>query len=114
MSTRLSRLAVAALVLAAPVSGFAATASNAALDACVQSFLATDIAKDRKVTVRKNTESSPRPIALSGLYQVEVIATGRQSGKQLARFVCVADSKGTIVAVNGRPVSPTESLALSR
>jgi hypothetical protein len=110
MSTRLSRIAVAALVLAAPVSSFAG-ANDAALDACVQTFLSSDLAKDRKVTVRKLDEAVPRPIALSGLYKVEVIATGRETGKRLARVVCHADSKGTIVAVNGHPTSAVASVA---
>jgi hypothetical protein len=113
MSTRLSRLAVAALILAVPVASFAG-ATDVALDACVQTFLTSDLAKDRKVTVRKNTEALPRPIALSGLYKVEVVATGRESGKRLARIVCHADSKGTIVAVNGQPSAAIASVASTR
>ena len=110
--TRLSRLALAALVLAAPVASYAD--STAAMDACVKAFLATDIAKDRKVTVQTSRDSVPRPIALSGLYRIEVVAKGRESGQQLARIVCDADQKGTIVAVNGRPTSSVASLALAR
>ena len=112
MSTRLSRLAVAALVLAAPVSSFAG--SDAALDACVQTFLSSDLAKDRKVTVQKLSDSVPRPLALSGLQKIEVVAKGRESGKELARIVCHADRQGTIIAVNGRPTSAVASVASAR
>ena len=112
--SRATRLAVIALlpILATPLVSSAD--SSTAIDACVQAFLASDVAKDRKVTVRKETESVPRPLALSGLYRVEVIAKGRESGQQLARVVCHADTKGTIVAVNGRPSSTVASLGLGR
>lgn len=109
---RLSRLALAALVLAAPLASHADSAS--AIDACVQTFLSSDLAKDRKVTVKKDINSVPRPLALSGLYKVEVVAKGRESGKQLARIVCHADQKGQIVALNGRPNSAVASYALAR
>jgi hypothetical protein len=112
MSARLVRLAVAAVVLAAPVASFAD--SSVAIDACIKAFLSSDVAKDRKVTVQKNLDSVPRPLALSGLYTVEVVAKGRESGKQLARVICHADQKGTIVAVNGRPTSAVAALASSR
>jgi hypothetical protein len=94
-------------VLAAPAVAHADEAK--AMNACVQAFLDSDLAKDRKVTVIKNADSVVRPLTLSGLYTIEVVAKGRQSGKRLARIVCHADNAGTIVAVNGRPstsVSP--------
>ena len=103
---RAKRLALAAAllpILAAPALVHADETS--AMNACVKSFLDSDLAKDRKVTVQKNTDSVVRPITLSGLYRIEVVAKGRESGKQLARIVCHADSTGTIVAVNGRPTS---------
>ena len=114
MSIRATRLALIAMlpIVACPLVSSAD--STAAIDACVQSFLTSDVAKDRKVTVRKETQSVPRPLALSGLYRVEVVAKGRESGQQLARIVCHADSKGTIVALNGRPISTVASVALSR
>lgn len=114
MSARLARRAVAALILATPVASFAETATATAMDACVQVFLSSDFAKDRKVTVQKNLDSTPRPLALSGLYKIEVVAKGRESGKRVARIICHADQKGTIVALNGRPTSAVASLALSR
>jgi hypothetical protein len=95
-------------VLAAPALVHADEAS--AMNACVQTFLDSDLAKDRKVTVQKNTDSVVRPIALSGLYKIEVVAKGRESGKQIARIVCHADNSGTIVAVNGRPTSALGSV----
>jgi hypothetical protein len=111
---RAKRLALIALlpVLAAPVLGHADEKS--AMDACLKTFLESDLAKNRKVTVQTNADSVPRPLTLSGLYKIEVVAKGRDSGKQLARVVCHADSSGAIVAVNGRPSSATTVLASSR
>jgi hypothetical protein len=110
--SRLARLAVAALVLTAPVASFADSAS--AMDACLATFLNSDLAKDRKVTVLKDVDSKPLPLSLSGAYKIEVVAKGRESGKELAHIVCHADKKGTILAVNGRPATAAASLASSR
>jgi hypothetical protein len=106
IQSRIKRLALAVAllpVLAAPALVHAD--ETKAMDACVKTFLDSDLAKDRKVTVQTNSDSVIRPLVLSGLYKIEVVAKGRQSGKQLARIVCHADGTGTILAVNGRPVS---------
>jgi hypothetical protein len=106
IQSRAKRLVLAAAlmpVLAAPALVHADEAS--AMNACLKTFLDSDLAKDRKVTVQTNTDSVVRPLVLSGLYKIEVVAKGRESGKQLARIVCHADNSGTILAVNGRPTS---------
>ena len=108
------RLALAAAllpILAAPALVHAD--ETRALNACVKTFLDSDLAKDRKVTVTTNSDSVVRPITLSGLYKIEVVARGRESGKQLARIVCHSDSSGTIVAVNGRPTSAVSTVLAS-
>jgi hypothetical protein len=115
MSARAVRTALASLLLpllAAPAVSIA-DPSNA-MEACVQAFLTSEVAKDRKVTVDKEFESVPRPLALSGLYKIQVVATGRESGKEVARIVCHADNKGTIVALNGKPTRSVASVALTR
>ena len=108
------RLALAAAllpILAAPALVHADETS--AMNACVKSFLDSDLAKDRKVTVQTSSDSVVRPLALSGLYKIEVVARGRESGKQIARLVCHADNAGTIVAVNGRPTSAVATVLAS-
>ena len=109
MSKLTHRVVLAALLAAAPVASFA-EGRLTVVDACIQAFLASDVAKDRKVTVKATSYAVPRPIALSGLYQVEVVATGRHSGEEVARVVCDANRKGQIVAINGRP-APSASVA---
>ena len=61
MSLRLGRTALIALALIGPATSFAHT--DAAIDACVQAFLSSDVAKGRKVTVRTPAAYSytPRP-----------------------------------------------------
>ena len=112
MPTKRLVLAAAALLpLLAPA--FSHADETRAMNACVKTFLDSDLAKDRKVTINLSNDSVVRPLTLSGLYRIEVVATGRQSGKQLARIVCHANSKGAIVAVNGRPTSSV-TLAANR
>jgi len=108
---RLALVAALLPVLAAPALVHADETS--AMNACVKSFLDSDLAKDRKVTVQTNSDSVVRPLALSGLYKIEVVARGRESGKQIARIVCHADHAGTIVAVNGRPTSAVSTVLAS-
>jgi uncharacterized protein YdeI (YjbR/CyaY-like superfamily) len=106
----ISRLALVALIAVAPTAG-AKDASTAAMDACMQAFLSSDLAQNRNVVLQKKPDSVPRPLALSGNYTIELVAKGRETGKQLARVVCHADRNGQIVAVNGRPSSAVQALA---
>ncbi len=112
MMLRLGRTALAVLALT-PVAGYAHS-PDTAVDACIQAFLSTDIAKGRQVTVRTPQDYVPRPLALSGRYQVEVVAKGRESGKRVARLVCDVNARGMIVAINGRPAAAVPSFAAAR
>jgi len=108
---RAKRLALAALlpVVVAPVISNAD--SGAAMDACVQAFLATELPKDQKVVVRKDLDSLRGPVAVSGLYRIEVVA--KTSGKQIARTVCHANGSGQIVAINGHTPAVSPSALVS-
>jgi hypothetical protein len=90
-------------LLAGPIVSHAGP--TAAMDACVDAFLATGSLKDRKVVVRKDLDSMTRPLAASGLYRIEVVAKNKDSGKQIARSVCHVNSSGEIVALNGRGIT---------
>ncbi len=106
--SHLNRLALAVLFAAAPASAFAAAPDP--MDQCVQAFLNSDAAKDRKVTVRKRSQLS-RDAMRRGSYRIEVVARTRDSGEQLARFTCHVDSKHRIVAVDGTPPATVASIA---
>ncbi|HEY8538643.1 MAG TPA: hypothetical protein VIL28_07230 [Steroidobacteraceae bacterium] len=108
------RLALAMLLPALTAPAAASAVTDHAVDACIQTFLMSDLAKNREVTVRKSSRVTPRPLAFSGRTRVTVIATGRESGKQLARIVCEVDAKGTVIAVNGRPAEAIPVLAAAR
>jgi len=94
-------IAAAMPLFAAPM--LAQASPSAAMEACVKAVLSSEVAKDRKVIVRKGSIAGP--IALSGTYQIEVVAKGRESGTQFARVMCHTDSRGMIVALNGQPIS---------
>jgi hypothetical protein len=112
MSTfTISRLSIAALLPLLAMPSVSSADSTAATDACIQAFLSSDFAKERKVTVEKDSEPTFQPRNQSGLYTIEVVAKGRQSGKQVAHMVCEANTKGTIIALNG---SPTSALVMPR
>jgi uncharacterized protein YkwD len=102
--SRIGQLALVALIAVAPAAG-AKDASSAAMDACMKTVLSSEAVQNRTVTVRTKYDSVPRPLALYGAYTVEVVAKGRDSGKQLARVVCHTDRNGTILAINGSPAS---------
>ena len=40
--------------------------------------------------------------AQSSTYRIVLIATGRTSGRQIAKNVCVANRAGAVIALNGR------------
>lgn len=114
MSLRLGRTALIALALIGPATSFAHT--DAAIDACVQAFLSSDVAKGRKVTVRTPAAYSytPRPLLLTSRSTVQVVAKGRDSGKQIARIVCETNGRGEIITVHGRPAAAIPALAAAR
>lgn len=101
-------LAAATVMLAVP---FTSQASNhdAAMDACINAFVAANLPKEQPVTVRKE-EVASSPISIhSRSYKIVVNATGVESGKRLARGTCIVNRSGEVIAVNGK--APTTKLA---
>lgn len=96
-------IAVAAGALAAP---FATQAHNyaAAMDSCINAFVAASLPKEQPVTIRKErTAASPISIHARA-YRIVVSAKGVESGKYLARGTCIVDRSGEVVALNGKPL----------
>ena len=111
MNTRISKsvsIAVATFALAAPFASQAG-ASDAAMDACINAFVAANLPKEQPVRVQKE-EAAPSPLAIySRGYKIIVSAKGVESGKYLARGTCLVDRSGQVVALNGKPL--TQKLA---
>ena len=98
-------IAAATLLLAAPLTGQAHN-DEAAMDSCISAVVATaKLPKEQRVTVRKeDTAASPLSVHTRN-YKIVVSAKGAESGKYFARGTCIVDRNGTVVALNGKPVS---------
>ena len=108
-STRIAKslsLAAATLLLAVPFTSQASD-YDAAMDSCINAFVASNLPKEQPVTVRKEVAVSS-PIAVHArAYKIVVSAKGKESGKYLARGTCVVNRAGEVVALNGKPL-PTK------
>jgi hypothetical protein len=87
-------------LLASPLAS-RADAVTQAMDACVQAFVAANLPKEQRVIDTENFAISPLD-AQSHTYRIVLIATGKTSGRQIAKNVCVANRAGAVIALNGR------------
>jgi hypothetical protein len=97
-----SILAVATLALfGAPFASRADGFAQAA-DACVQAFVAANLPKEQPVVVdRDNFVGGPLD-GQTHTYRIVLIATGKTSGRQIAKSVCIANRAGAVIALDGR------------
>lgn len=101
-------IAAATVALAAP---FATQADNydAAMDSCINAFVASSLPKEQPVRIKKeDAVNSPLGIH-SRAYKIVLSAKGVESGKYLARGTCIVDRSGAVIALNGKPL--TQKLA---
>src|SRR5690606_7331155 len=99
--TKALSIALASVALVAP---FGSQAGNydAAMDSCINAFVAASVPKQRPATIRKE-EAAASPISSHARsYKIMVSAKGMESGKYLARGTCIVDRSGQVVAVNGK------------
>lgn len=111
LSTRITKflsIAAATVALAAP---FATQAHNydAAMDSCINAFVASSLPKERPVKIRKEDGINSPLSVHSRAYKIVVTAKGVDSGKYVARGTCIVDRSGAVVALNGKPL--TQKLA---
>ena len=78
--------------------------TQAAMDACVKAFVATSLAKDRQIALRIEAPTSSSLLPRARPYAIALTATGRDSGKQLAKATCRTDRNGAVLALNGKPM----------
>jgi len=79
-----------------------ADAVTQAMDACVQAFVAANLPKEQRFVVDKENVALGPLDAQSRTYRIVLIATGKTSGRQIAKNVCVANRAGEVIALNGR------------
>lgn len=98
---RTRALVISALLLSTPALSHAS--QEAALNACVKAFVSSSLEKDRPFTVQTR-ESAETPLDQQvRAYRIAVKATGKHSGKQVAKGTCVVDRNGVVLALNGKP-----------
>lgn len=106
MKTKTSSLSVAAACVAIatmPVASEAKSGPDAAVDACVKSFVTTYL-PDRTVRPFKSSATTPSPLSFfywgSRDYTVQLTAHGVDSGKVIAEARCVASRNGIVVVLD--------------
>lgn len=107
LSTRIARslsFAVATVALAAPFA-IQAHDYDAAMDTCINAFVASSLPKEQPVKVRKLERVDGPLSAHSRAYKIVVTAKGVESGKYFARGSCIVDRSGAVIALNGKPLS---------
>lgn len=100
-AARLRTLIISAALLATPALSHAS--QETAMNACVQAFVSSNLEKERPYTV-KTQQAVQTPLDQHvRSYRVSLKATGKTSGKQLAKATCVVDRSGVVLSLNGKP-----------
>ena len=97
-----SILAVATLALLGSPLASRADAVAQAMDACVQAFVAANLPKEQRFVIDKENFATVPLDAQTQTYRIVLIATGKTSGRQIAKSLCVANRAGEVIALNGR------------
>ncbi|WP_116809958.1 hypothetical protein [Steroidobacter cummioxidans] len=111
LSTRIVKslsFAAATCALAAPLASQAHN-DDAAMDSCINAFVASSLPKEQPVRIKKD-EGAINPLSIHArAYKIVVSAKGVESGKYIARGTCIVDRSGAVIALNGKPL--TEQVA---
>jgi hypothetical protein len=101
MNRHIVAVATTFALLASPLAS-RADAQSQAMDACVQAFVAANLPKEQPVIVDKENSATGPLDAQTRTYRIVLIATGKTSGRQIARNVCIANRAGEVIALDGR------------
>ena len=110
--SRTKTLLLSALLplIAAPALSHAAKPVDASLDACVKAFVSANIDKDRSYSLVTRDTTTFNPHATR--HVVSLKATGKTSGKQIAKATCVVDGNGITLTANGKSTVVASETAL--
>ena len=105
--TKTLSIAAATVLMVAPFTSHAGN-DDAAMDACINAFVASNLPKEQSVKAVHKEEVAASPISIHARsYKIVVSATGVESGKRLARGTCIVNRSGEVIALNGKPL-PTK------
>ena len=113
---RTRNILIAALVplFAAPLAQAEVAHYDAAMDACISAFVSSSLEKERPYTVQKQ-ESTTTPLDLQArAYRISLTATGKTSGRKVAKATCIVDRDGVVLSLNGKPYSSTAVAQVSK
>jgi hypothetical protein len=98
-------------VLALPLASHAGSLDKA-MDTCLQAFVAQSLPKEQPVVIEKRASKNQALDSRTRTYRIAITATGKTSGRELAKGICVVDRKGEIVAFHGeRPSQSGDRVA---
>jgi hypothetical protein len=97
-----SVVAIATLALLGCPLASRADAEAQAMDACVQAFVAANLPKEQPVVVDKQNFATGPLDMQTRTYRIVLIATGKTSGRQIAKSICIANREGAVIALDGR------------
>jgi hypothetical protein len=86
-----------------------ATYADAAMDACIEAFVAERVPKDRAVRVRKLSGSNAYT---TGTQRITLTAKGSKSGKEIASATCIVSDRGDSVSLQDTQESSTLAATL--
>lgn len=103
--TKTLSIAVTTVLMAAPFTSYAGN-DDAAMDACINAFVASNLPKEQPVKAVHKEAVAASPISIHArAYKIVVSATGVESGKRLARGTCIVNRDGEVIALNGKPLN---------
>ena len=107
--TRPARIVTALLPLfALPTLVQADARPDPKMDACIQAFVASNVEKDRPVSIRKLDafETSLDPHARH--QTIHLSARFKESGRKVAQATCVINGDDVVLTVQGKPALTTK------
>jgi hypothetical protein len=105
MTPSILSIAATLALAAAPLTSQADARREAAMNTCVELFVAANLPKEQPVVVRtKDSEPSPAAVYRRAA-RITLTAKGSTSGREIARATCIVDRDGQVITLNGRSVS---------
>lgn len=108
MKIRSAKFAAALLPLLALPSLQAQAADDAQMDACIKAFIASNIEKDRPVSVVKLPYLGVATNGAPTEYTINLSARLKDSGKRIAKGTCAVKGDEVVLTVNGKPAQATK------
>lgn len=106
---RPTRLVTALLpLLALPMLVQADARPDPQMDACIQAFVASNVEKERPVSIRKFTAFENTLDLHARQQTIYLTARFKESGKKVAQATCLVNGDDVVLTVQGKPTLTTK------